>query len=153
MEKMTPMIAQYYRIKQEQPDAILLFRVGDFYETFFDDAVLTSKVLGIVLTARNHGKGNDVPLAGIPHHALERYVTRLIKEGHKVAICDQVEDPKLAKGIVKREVTEVITPGTVMRATLLEEKRENLLAGVKCSMIFAERPSAILPPEVSGYAR
>lgn len=132
MEKMTPMIAQYYRIKQEQPDAILLFRVGDFYETFFDDALLTSKVLGIVLTARNHGKGNDVPLAGIPHHALERYVTRLIKEGHKVAICDQVEDPKLAKGIVKREVTEVITPGTVMRATLLEEKRENLLAGVKC---------------------
>jgi len=126
------MIAQYHRIKQEQPEAILLFRVGDFYETFFEDAVLTSKVLGIVLTSRNHGKGNDVPLAGIPHHALERYVTRLIKAGHKVAICDQVEDPKLAKGIVRREVTEVITPGTVMRSSLLDEKRENLLAAVNC---------------------
>ena len=126
------MIAQYHRIKQEQPEAILLFRVGDFYETFFEDAVLTSKVLGIVLTSRNHGKGNDVPLAGIPHHALERYVTRLIKAGHKVAICDQVEDPKLAKGIVRREVTEVITPGTVMRSSLLDEKRENLLATVNC---------------------
>ncbi|MDQ7798199.1 MAG: DNA mismatch repair protein MutS [Candidatus Edwardsbacteria bacterium] len=132
MEKVTPMIAQYHRIKQEQPEAILLFRVGDFYETFFEDAVLTSKVLGIVLTSRNHGKGNDVPLAGIPHHALERYVTRLIKAGHKVAICDQVEDPKLAKGIVRREVTEVITPGTVMRSSLLDEKRENLLAAVNC---------------------
>jgi len=132
MEKMTPMIAQYQRIKQEQPGAILLFRVGDFYETFFEDAVLTSKVLGIVLTSRNHGKGNDVPLAGIPHHALERYVIRLIREGHKVAICDQVEDPKLAKGIVRREVTEVITPGTVMRSSLLEEKRENLLASLIC---------------------
>ncbi|HBZ86504.1 MAG TPA: DNA mismatch repair protein MutS [Candidatus Edwardsbacteria bacterium] len=132
MEKVTPMIAQYHRIKQEQPEAILLFRVGDFYETFFEDAVLTSKVLGIVLTSRNHGKGNDVPLAGIPHHALERYVTRLIKAGHKVAICDQVEDPKLAKGIVRREVTEVITPGTVMRSSLLDEKRENLLATVNC---------------------
>jgi DNA mismatch repair protein MutS len=132
MEKITPMIAQYHRIKQEQPGAILLFRVGDFYETFFEDAVLTSKVLGIVLTARNHGKGNDVPLAGIPHHALERYVTKLIREGHKVAICDQVEDPKLAKGIVKREVTEVITPGTLMRSSLLDEKKENLLASVLC---------------------
>jgi DNA mismatch repair protein MutS len=132
MEKVTPMIAQYHRIKQEQPEAILLFRVGDFYETFFEDAVLTSKVLGIVLTSRNHGKGNDVPLAGIPHHALERYVTRLIKAGHKVAVCDQVEDPKLAKGIVRREVTEVITPGTVMRSSLLDEKRENLLAAVNC---------------------
>jgi DNA mismatch repair protein MutS len=133
MEKTTPMISQYHQIKQEHPGAILLFRVGDFYETFFDDAVLVSKVLGIVLTARNHGKQNNVPLAGIPHHALERYVTRLIKEGHKVAICDQVEDPKLAKGIVKRAVTEVITPGTVMRPSLLEERKENLLAGVFCS--------------------
>jgi DNA mismatch repair protein MutS len=131
MEKITPMIAQYHQIKQEHPGAILLFRVGDFYETFFDDAVLVSKVLGIVLTARNHGKSNHVPLAGIPHHALERYITRLIKEGHKVAICDQVEDPKLAKGIVKRAVTEVITPGTLMRPSLLEERRENLLAAVK----------------------
>lgn len=131
MEKVTPMIAQYRQIKQERPDAILLFRVGDFYETFFEDAVLASRALGIVLTSRSHGKGNNVPLAGIPHHALERYVTKLIQEGHKVAICDQVEDPRLAKGIVKREVTEVITPGTVMRPSLLEEKRDNLLAAVR----------------------
>lgn len=132
MEKMTPMIAQYRRIKQQHPDAILLFRVGDFYETFFEDAELAAKVLGIVLTARSHGKGHAVPLAGIPHHALERYVTRLIQAGHKVAVCDQAEDPALAKGIVRREVTEVITPGTVMRASLLEDRRENLLAGVQC---------------------
>ncbi|MDI6740149.1 MAG: DNA mismatch repair protein MutS [Candidatus Edwardsbacteria bacterium] len=137
MEKMTPMIAQYRRIKQQQPGAILLFRVGDFYETFFDDAALTAKALGIVLTSRNHGKGQDVPLAGIPHHALERYVTRLIKAGHKVAICDQVEDPKLAKGIVRREVTEVITPGTIMRASLLDDRKENLLAG-----LFANKANA-----------
>ncbi|HTY07738.1 MAG TPA: DNA mismatch repair protein MutS, partial [Candidatus Edwardsbacteria bacterium] len=132
MATMTPMIAQYHAIKQQQPGAILLFRVGDFYETFFDDAVLVSKVLGIVLTSRNHGAGHDVPLAGIPHHALERYVTRLIRAGHKVAICDQVEDPKLAKGVVKREVTEVITPGTIMRESLLDQRRENLLAGLCC---------------------
>ncbi|MRR09615.1 DNA mismatch repair protein MutS, partial [bacterium] len=132
METMTPMIAQYRRIKQQHPGAILLFRVGDFYETFFEDAELAAKVLGIVLTARSHGKGQPVPLAGIPHHALERYVTRLIKAGHKVAVCDQAEDPALAKGLVKREVTEVITPGTVMRASLLEDRRENLLAGLRC---------------------
>ncbi len=132
MEKMTPMIAQYHRIKRENPEAILLFRVGDFYETFFEDAATTSRVLGIVLTSRNHGQGKSVPLAGIPHHALERYVVRLIKAGYKVAICDQVEDPRLAKGIVRREVTEVITAGTALRPSLLEEKRENLLAAVYC---------------------
>lgn len=130
MEKITPMIAQYRRIKRENPEAILLFRVGDFYETFFEDAVAASRTLGIVLTSRDHGKGSSVPLAGIPHHALERYMVRLIKAGHKVAICDQVEDPKLAKGIVRREVTEVITAGTALRPSLLEEKRENLLAAV-----------------------
>jgi DNA mismatch repair protein MutS len=129
---MTPMIAQYHRIKRENPEAILLFRVGDFYETFFEDAATTSRVLGIVLTSRNHGQGKSVPLAGIPHHALERYVVRLIKAGYKVAICDQVEDPRLAKGIVRREVTEVITAGTALRPSLLEEKRENLLAAVYC---------------------
>ncbi len=130
--KMTPMVAQYQRIKQQHPGAILLFRVGDFYETFFDDAVLVSQSLGIVLTSRDHGKGQAVPLAGIPHHALERYVTRLIRAGHRVAVCDQVEDPRTAKGLVRREVTEVITPGTVMRASLLDERRENLLAGLCC---------------------
>jgi len=126
------MIAQYHRIKRENPEAVLLFRVGDFYETFFEDALTASKVLGIVLTSRNHGKGKSVPLAGIPHHALERYVVKLIRAGHKVAICDQVEDPRLAKGIVRREVTEVITAGTALRPSLLEEKRENLLAAVAC---------------------
>ncbi|HBE73499.1 MAG TPA: DNA mismatch repair protein MutS [candidate division Zixibacteria bacterium] len=132
MEKMTPMITQYHRIKGENPGAMLLFRVGDFYETFFEDAATASRVLGIALTSRNHGKGKSVPLAGIPHHALERYVVRLIKAGHKVAICDQVEDPKLAKGIVRREVTEVITAGTALRPSLLDEKRENLLAAANC---------------------
>lgn len=137
------MIAQYRRIKRENPEALLLFRVGDFYETFFEDAVATSRILGIVLTSRDHGKGSRVPLAGIPYHALERYVVRLVKAGYKVAICEQVEDPRLAKGIVRREVTEVITAGTALRPSLLEEKSENLLAAVvweggRCGLAFCD---------------
>lgn len=143
MQKITPMIAQYHRIKKEHPDSILLFRVGDFYETFFDDAVVASRVLGIVLTSRNHGHSQQVPLAGIPHHALERYVDKLIKAGYKAAICEQVEDPALAKGIVKREVTEVITSGTALRPSLLDERKENLLAGInidreECGLAFCD---------------
>jgi len=143
MERITPMIAQYHRIKKEHPDSILLFRVGDFYETFFEDAAVASKVLGIVLTSRNHGRGQEVPLAGIPHHALERYVDKLIKAGYKAAICEQVEDPALAKGIVKRQVTEVITSGTALRPSLLDERRENLLVAIngqdeECGLAFCD---------------
>ena len=121
-DKTTPMIAQYHRIKGEHPEAILLFRVGDFYETFYEDAVEASRILGITLTSRNHGKEGQVPLAGIPYHALERYLGRLLRAGKKVAICDQLEDAQLAKGLVRRGLTEVITPGTAMRPSLLEAK-------------------------------
>ena len=111
-ESLTPMLAQYHAIKEQYPDAILLFRLGDFYEAFYEDAHTVSKVLNIVLTSRPAGKGRRIPMAGIPHHALNSYVHKLIHHGYKVAICEQVEDPSQAKGIVRREVVRVITPGT-----------------------------------------
>ncbi len=126
MKKETPMIRQYREIKAKNQDKILLFRVGDFYELFFDDAIIGARELEITLTARDKG----VPLAGFPYHALNSYLGRLIERGYKVAICEQVEDPKLAKGIVKREVVQVITPGTVTDASLLDEKSNNYLAAV-----------------------
>ena len=120
---------QYYREKKQYPDAILLFRVGDFYETFAEDAVTISRDLNITLTSRQKDdEGNKIPLAGVPYHALEAYLAKLIKAGHKVAICDQVEDPKLAKGLVKREITRIVTPGTVIEQTMLDETSNNFLA-------------------------
>ncbi len=130
MARRTPMMEQYSRIKSQHEDAILLFRMGDFYETFYDDAKLASRVLGLALTTRDRGSANPVPLAGIPHHALESYLARLVAAGYRVAICDQVEDPKQAKGIVRREVTEVITPGTVLSSTMLDERRSNFLVAL-----------------------
>lgn len=125
----TPMMKQYFAFKAKYPDTILLMRVGDFYETFGDDAVTTSKVLGIVLTARGgDGAGGKMPLAGIPHHALEAYLPKLVRAGYKVAVCDQVEDPKLAKGLVKREITELVTPGIVFNENILNAKENNFLA-------------------------
>ncbi len=130
MSELTPMMKQYARIKAEHEDALLLFRMGDFYETFFEDARTASRVLGIALTTRDKGSANPIPLAGIPYHALETYLARLVEAGYKVAVCDQVEDPKKAKGLVRREVTEVITPGTVMSSAMLNEKRGNYLTAV-----------------------
>ncbi len=130
MTVITPMLKQYMRFKKKYKDAILLFRMGDFYETFFDDAKVASKVLGLTLTSRNHGRSEDIPLAGIPHHALDKYLGKLIKAGYKVAVCEQVEDPKKAKGIVKRDVVEVISAGTVLSDQLLEAKQNNYLAGI-----------------------
>ncbi|TET17381.1 MAG: DNA mismatch repair protein MutS, partial [Candidatus Cloacimonadota bacterium] len=114
MEEPTPLLKQYFKLKAQYEDSILLFRMGDFYETFFKDAEIASKILNIALTSRPHGKGNRVPLAGIPVKAADNYITKLIRAGLKVAICEQVEDPALARGIVKQDVVEVITPGTVM---------------------------------------
>jgi len=111
--QLTPMMAQYQQIKREHPDRILLYRMGDFYETFYEDAVTASRVLGIALTTRGKSEGEPVPLAGVPHHSVNTYIHRLLRAGHSVAICEQLEDPALAKGVVKRAVTEVITPGTV----------------------------------------
>ena len=127
---MTPIRRQYLRIKSAHPDAILLFRMGDFYETFDDDAVLAAKELEITLTSRSMGKGLRVPLAGVPANSLDTYLARLIKKGHKVAICEQTSDPAASKGLVDREVVRVVTPGTVLESALLDQKTNNYLAAV-----------------------
>ncbi|MGJ7033393.1 DNA mismatch repair protein MutS [Niabella hirudinis] len=126
----TPLMQQHKAIKQKYPDAILLFRVGDFYETFGRDAVIASQVLGITLTKRNNGAAASLDLAGFPHHSLDTYLHKLVKAGYRVAICDQLEDPKQAKGIVKRGVTEMLTPGTAVNDKLLEHNSNNFLAGI-----------------------
>lgn len=118
--KLTPMLRQYFEVKQAHPDKLVLFRMGDFYETFFEDAVTASRILNITLTTRNKNDDKPIPLAGFPYHALENYLDKLIKSGLKVAICEQTEDPKKAVGLVKREVTEIITPGAVLDQNLLE---------------------------------
>jgi DNA mismatch repair protein MutS len=128
--KSTPMMQQYLAFKAKHRDAILFFRMGDFYEMFFDDAKTASEVLGLALTSRAHGKSADVPLAGFPHHALDTYLAKMIKAGYRVAICEQIEDPKLAKTVVKRDITEVVSPGTVLTDNLLDSKRNNFLAAI-----------------------
>ncbi|MGB2867561.1 MAG: DNA mismatch repair protein MutS [Bacteroidota bacterium] len=128
---------QYMQVKAKHPDTILLFRMGDFFETFEEDAKITAKVLGIVLTKRGNGTAGEVPLAGFPHHALESYLPKLLKAGHRVAICEQLEDPKFAKGIVKRDVIEVVTPGVAFSDKVLEEKQNNYLAAVALSSPLA----------------
>ncbi len=126
----TPLMQQHRAIKQKYPDAVLLFRVGDFYETFGEDAIVASKVLGITLTKRNNGAASSSELAGFPHHALDTYLHKLVKAGYRVAICDQLEDPKTVKGIVKRGVTEMVTPGIATNDKLLENNSNNFLAAV-----------------------
>ncbi len=126
----TPLMTQFHKIKSEHPDTILLFRVGDFFETFEEDAKTASKVLGITLTKRANGKAGSVPLAGFPHHAIDNYLPKLVKAGYRVAVCEQVENPKFAKGIVKREVVEVVTPGVVYSDKLLDHKKNNFLISI-----------------------
>ena len=126
----TPLMRQYNEVKAEYSDAIVLFRMGDFYETFSEDAKTTAKILGIILTKRSNGAATDVPLAGFPYHALDNYLHKLVNAGHRVAICEQVEDPKLAKGIVKREVIEVVTPGTITDSQALDQKANQYLASL-----------------------
>jgi DNA mismatch repair protein MutS len=127
---LTPMMKQYQEIKAGNPDTLLLYRMGDFYETFGEDAITASRLLGITLTARNHGGKDATPLAGFPHHALERYMPKLIASGLRVAVCEQVEDPATAKGVVKREVTEIVTRGTALSENYLDAKSNNYLAAV-----------------------
>ena len=127
--KLTPLMGQYNAIKVKHPSALLLFRVGDFYETFGEDAIKASRILGIVLTARNNG-ASKTELAGFPHHSLDTYLPKLVRAGERVAICDQLEDPKEAKGIVKRGVTELVTPGVSYNELTLETKKNNFLAVV-----------------------
>jgi DNA mismatch repair protein MutS len=124
----TPLMKQYNAIKSKYPDAILLFRIGDFYETFGEDAIRVSKILGIVLTRRHNGAASETELAGFPHHSLENYLPRLVRAGHRVAVCDQLEDPKLTKTIVKRGVTELVTPGVTLNDKVLDHKVNNFLS-------------------------
>ena len=126
----TPAMKQYQNIKGDYPDSILFFRIGDFYEMFFDDAITASKALNITLTSRDKNKENPVPMCGVPHHAVDIYIGRLIKKGFKVAVCEQMEDPKTVKGVVKREVIRVITPGTVLNPNLLGEKDNNFFVSL-----------------------
>src|ERR1035437_6215458 len=126
----TPLMRQYNGIKQQVPNALLMFRLGDFYELFFEDAVVAARELEITLTSRNKEKGAAIPMCGVPFHAAEGYISRLIQKGYRVAICDQVEDPKSAKGLVKREIMRVVTPGTAMDATLVRSRENNFLAAV-----------------------
>ncbi len=126
----TPLMQQYAQVKSKYPDTILLFRMGDFFETFDEDARIMSRVLGITLTKRGNGAAGEVPLAGFPHHALDTYLPKLLKAGHRVAVCEQLEDPKQAKGIVKRDVIEVVTPGVAFSDKVLDRKQNNFLAAV-----------------------
>ncbi len=141
----TPLMEQYLAIKARYQDAVLFFRMGDFYEMFYDDARVASEVLGLTLTSRAHGKAAEVPLAGFPYHALDTYLAKLIKAGYRVAICEQLEDPKQAKTVVKRDVVEVVTPGTAFSDELLDSKRNNFLAAV----VFAGTTAGLASADVS----
>ena len=128
--KETPLMKQYNEIKRKYPDACLLFRVGDFYETFGEDAIRSSKILGITLTKRGAGSDTETALAGFPHHSINTYLPKLVKAGLRVAICDQLEDPKMTKTIVKRGVTELVTPGVAINDEVLQSKSNNFLASI-----------------------
>ena len=128
--KLSPMMQEYCKTKETYKDCILFYRLGDFYEMFFEDALLVSKELELTLTGKDCGLEERAPMCGIPFHAAETYIKRLIEKGHKVAICEQVEDPKKAKGLVKREVIRVVTPGTTLDATSLDESKNNYLMSI-----------------------
>ena len=127
---LTPMMRQYKDIKEKHKDCILMFRLGDFYEMFFEDAEIASRELEITLTGRDCGLGERAPMCGVPYHSVDTYISRLIKRGYKVAICEQTEDPATAKGLVRRDVVRVITPGTVTDPLMLEEKSNNYIMAV-----------------------
>ena len=127
---LSPMMQEYKKVKESYRDCVLMYRVGDFFEMFFDDAIKVSKLLELTLTGKECGLPERAPMCGVPFHAVDTYVSRLIKKGEKVAICDQVEDPKLAKGLVKREVTRVVTPGTNMDIGAGDETRNNFLMSI-----------------------
>lgn len=143
MAELTPMMKQYFEIKKNYPDTILMFRLGDFYEMFFDDAKLVSAELELVLTGRDCGQEERAPMCGVPFHSADSYIARLVAKGYKVAICEQLEDPATAKGLVKRDVTRVLTPGTVIESTMLDESKNNFLACIydsktKIGLCFAD---------------
>ena len=145
MADLSPMMEQYFKIKKQYPDTILFFRLGDFYEMFYDDAKLASRELELTLTGRDCGQPERAPMCGVPFHSYESYVARLIAKGYKVAICEQMEDPKLAKGLVKRDIIRVITPGTVLESSMLDETRNNFI----CSLNVRENRAGVCFADVS----
>ena len=143
MAELTPMMKQYTQIKKQCPDAILMFRLGDFYEMFFEDAIVASKDLEITLTGRDCGQEERAPMCGVPFHAADSYIARLVAKGHKVAICEQMENPKNVKGIVKRDIIRIVTPGTILDDALLNSRKTNYMASVcrvgnDCAVTFAD---------------
>ncbi len=144
-DETTPVMRQYHTVKAKYPDALILFRMGDFYETFREDAKVAARILNITLTKRANGKAAAVPLAGFPYHALEAYLHKLLKAGLKVAICEQVEDPKLAKGVVKREVVEIVTPGTAISERFLEKEKNNYLVAI----VVEEKAAGVAALDIS----
>ena len=134
--KLSPMMLHYVELKDEYDDVILFYRLGDFYEMFFEDAELVAHELELTLTSKQAGLEERVPMCGIPFHAAEIYIDKLVKLGHKVAICEQLEDPKTAKGIVKRGVIRILTPGTIVESNLLEEKKNNYIMSICKSGIY-----------------
>ena len=151
----TPLLRQYREIKKSYPDAILFFRLGDFYEMFFDDAKTAAPILEVVLTSRNKNKQDAVPLCGVPHHAWENYAAKLLRKGFKVAICEQMEDPALANGIVRLEVTHILTPATALEVEALDTGLNSLIACIRRdgkSMALASLDLAVADFEVKIFA-
>ena len=142
---LSPMMQHYLDTKKEYPDCILFYRLGDFYEMFFEDAKTTSRELELTLTGKDCGLEERAPMCGVPHHALETYLTRLVQKGYKVAIAEQMEDPRLAKGLVKREVTRVVTPGTILSGQALDETRNNYIM----SIVMLERTFGVATADVT----
>ena len=132
----SPMMQRYLETKEQYKDCILFYRLGDFYEMFFDDAINVSRELELTLTGKDCGLEERAPMCGIPYHAADTYIAKLIEKGYKVAICEQLEDPKFAKGIVKRDVIKVVTPGTVVESSLLEEKKNNYIMSIYKNGIY-----------------
>lgn len=142
---MTPMMEQYFEIKNQYKDYLLFYRLGDFYEMFFDDAVVASRELDLTLTGRDCGEEERAPMCGVPFHAVDEYIGKLIEKGYKVAICEQMEDPALAKGLVRRDVIRVITPGTLIESNLLPDQKNNFL----CCLCMGEFASGICFADIS----
>ena len=145
MAQLSPMMQQYLKIKEQYPNTILFFRLGDFYEMFFEDAKTASKELELTLTGRDCGQEERAPMCGVPYHSSESYIARLVSKGYKVAICEQMEDPATAKGIVKRDIIRVITPGTVMEGSMLDETKNNFI----CSLFVRNRKAGVCFCDVS----
>jgi len=143
--KMTPMLRQYLEIKEQHPDTILFYRMGDFYEMFFEDAEISSRVLGITLTSRSKDEANKIPMCGVPYHAVSGYLGKMVKAGFRVAICEQTEDPKQAKGIVKREVVRIVTPGVTTDEQILDEKNNTFV----CALCFSSKGKKIISAGLS----